>query len=88
MSPLFFSCFLPIGILYLVFSSLSMYLLDFSSLFSELVDQVLKYNTTKDCLRKLEVIHSYIQKLTFNLNVSLMLDSFIIDFSGGEYSHV
>ena len=63
-------------------------LADFSSPFSELVDQVLKYNTTKDCLRKLEVIHSYIQKLTFNLNVSLMLDSFIIDFSGGEYSHV
>ena len=61
---------------------------EFSSSFSQLVELVLKYNTEKDCLRKLEVIHSYIQKLTFNLNVSLMLDAFVIDFSGGEYSYV
>ncbi len=61
---------------------------NFSSPYDDLIKQVLSYNSTKDCLRKIEVIHSYIQRLAFNLNLSLMLDSFVIDFSGGEYSYV
>ena len=53
---------------------------------SEILDYIIKYNSETTILYKIDVLSNFIEKLNYNLNVNLMLDQFIISFSGGDFN--
>ncbi len=53
----------------------------YSESIESILQFVLSYNNEFSLLHKLEVIHEELRKLTYNLNVNLMLDDFIICFN-------
>ncbi|MBE6146766.1 MAG: hypothetical protein E7168_00365 [Firmicutes bacterium] len=45
---------------------------------------ILSNNSVNNLMLKIDILNDYINKLEYNLNINLMLDSFVIRFSGGE----
>lgn len=45
---------------------------------------ILENNSSNDIMKKIGVLNDFIKKLEYNLNINLMLDSFVIHFTGGE----
>jgi len=58
--------------------------IDYSNKFDEIIDCIMKYNDLNSILKKIDVLSKQIDKLKFNLNINLMLDNFIISFTGGD----
>lgn len=58
--------------------------IEWNSEFNEIIDYINNKNDVNDILRKIDVLSKQIDRLKFNLNINLMLDSFIISFAGGE----
>lgn len=54
--------------------------IEYSDFSINLLDFILKNNTEASLLHKLDVIDEQIRNLSYNLNINLMLDSFIIKF--------
>lgn len=52
----------------------------FSLEIESVIDDILKKNTEFSLLHKIEIIHNQLKNLEYNLNISLMLDNFIIKF--------
>ena len=50
----------------------------------EILDEINKNNDLDKIIHKIDVLFDIVNKLQFNLNVSMMLDKFIIDFNRGD----
>lgn len=51
---------------------------------SEFLLNILKYNTKEDLYKKINLIISIQEKIKYNVNINMLLDKFIIEFSGGD----
>ena len=47
------------------------------------IEYISKYNDNNKLLKKIKIINEFKENLKYNLNMSLFLDKFIIDFVGG-----
>lgn len=52
--------------------------------YGNIIDYVAKQNTLQQLINKIDVLFTTLTSLDYNLNISMMLDKFIIDFTGGE----
>ncbi len=52
----------------------------FSLEIESIIDEILENNTEQSLLHKIETIHNQLKNLEYNLNISLMLDDFVIKF--------
>lgn len=52
--------------------------------FIDSLNLIVEKNTANSLIKKIEVIYQHLNRLEYNLNLSLMFDKFIIDFNGGE----
>ncbi len=52
--------------------------------YGDIIQIIISKNTISKIISKLHVLFSTIQNLNYNLNMNMMLDQFIIEFSGGE----
>ena len=54
--------------------------------FGDILEYITNLNNVEKLIYKINVLFDTISYLDFNLNINMMLDKFIIDFSGGETS--
>ena len=59
---------------------------EFDVSLSDILDYIINRNSEVTILYKIDVLSKFIDRLNYNLNVNLMLDQFIISFSGGEFN--
>ncbi len=52
--------------------------------YGEILDFLTNSNSTNKIIYKIEVLFKNIKRLEYNLNMNMMLDQFIIEFTGGE----
>lgn len=52
--------------------------------YGEVLDFIIKNNNVSSMIHKIDVLFTTINRLDYNLNVTMMLDQFIIEFIGGE----
>lgn len=52
--------------------------------YNDILDFIIKHNDLSTMINKINILFNTINKLEYNLNVTMMLDQFIIEFSGGE----
>lgn len=52
--------------------------------YGEILDTIIHYNSLDTMIYKVKVLFCNISRLDYNLNIAMMLDQFIIEFSGGE----
>ena len=52
--------------------------------YGNIIDYVAKQNTLQQLINKIDVLFTTLTSLDYNLNISMMLDKFVIDFTGGE----
>ena len=51
---------------------------------SSIIDFIDERNSLQSLINKIDVLFTTLSNLDYNLNVAMMLDKFIIDFTGGE----
>ena len=52
--------------------------------YEEVLDFIIKNNDVSSIIHKIDVLFTTINRLDYNLNITMMLDQFIIEFAGGE----
>ena len=52
--------------------------------YGDIIELINKNNDVNQIINKIDVLFTTIRNLEYNLNISMMLDKFIIEFSGGE----
>lgn len=52
--------------------------------YEDFLDFIIEHNDLSTMINKIDILFNTINKLEFNLNTTMMLDQFIIEFSGGE----
>ena len=52
--------------------------------YGDIIDLIIKNNSVNQVINKIDVLFTTIGNLEYNLNINMMLDKFIIDFTGGE----
>ena len=52
--------------------------------YEEVLDFIIKNNDVSSIIHKVDVLFTTINRLDYNLNITMMLDQFIIEFAGGE----
>lgn len=52
--------------------------------YKDILDFIITHNDLTTMINKINILFNTINKLEYNLNVTMMLDQFIIEFSGGE----
>ena len=52
--------------------------------YGNILDLIENKNSLQNILKKIAVLFTALQNLEYNLNINMMLDKFIIDFSGGD----
>ena len=52
--------------------------------YGDVLDLILKSNDVKKIVNKIDVLFTTLSNLDYNLNINMMLDKFIIEFTGGE----
>lgn len=52
--------------------------------YEEVLDFIVKNNDISSLINKINVLFTTINKLEYNLNITMMLDQFIIEFNGGD----
>lgn len=52
--------------------------------YEEVLDFIIKNNDVSSMIHKIDVLFTTINRLDYNLNITMMLDQFIIEFIGGE----
>ena len=52
--------------------------------YDSIIDVITSHNTLQQIINKIDVLFTTLSNLDYNLNISMMLDKFIIDFAGGE----
>jgi len=52
--------------------------------YDEVLDFIIKNNDVSSMIHKIDVLFTTINRLDYNLNMTMMLDKFIIEFIGGE----
>ena len=57
--------------------------LDYTN-YGEVLDIIIKTNDTKKIVNKIDVLFTTLSNMDYNLNINMMLDKFIIEFTGGE----
>ena len=51
---------------------------------SDIIDLIERNNEVDEIIYKINVLFETLNNLEFNLNITMMLDKFIIEFTGGE----
>ena len=51
---------------------------------SDIIDLIVRNNEVDEIIHKINVLFETLNNLEFNLNITMMLDKFIIEFTGGE----
>ena len=52
--------------------------------YGSILDLIIDYNSLQQTINKITVLFETISKLEYNLNITMMLDKFIIEFAGGD----
>ena len=52
--------------------------------YGDILDFINKKNTLQEIINKISILFTTLNNLEYNLNINMMLDKFIIDFSGGD----
>lgn len=52
--------------------------------YGDILDFIIEKNTVSQLISKIQILFSTSQNLNYNLNINMMLDQFMIEFSGGE----
>ena len=52
--------------------------------YGNIIDFITSHNTLQQILNKIDVLFTTLSNLDYNLNITMMLDKFIFDFTGGE----
>ena len=52
--------------------------------YGDILDIIVNSNSLQNLLKKVSILFTYLNNLEYNLNITMMLDKFIIDFAGGE----
>lgn len=52
--------------------------------YEEVLDFIIRNNDVSSMIHKIDVLFTTINRLDYNLNITMMLDQFIIEFMGGE----
>ena len=52
--------------------------------YGEILDTIIQFNSLDSMIYKIKAIFHNIERLDYNLNMAMMLDQFIIEFSGGD----
>lgn len=52
--------------------------------YGKILDTIIDFNSLNSMIFKIKILFHYIEKLDYNLNMAMMLDQFIIEFSGGD----
>ena len=52
--------------------------------YGSIIDFITGHNTLQQILNKIDVLFTTLANLDYNLNITMMLDKFIFDFTGGE----
>ena len=52
--------------------------------YGEILDTIVDNNSLHNLINKVSILFTYINNLEYNLNITMMLDKFIIDFTGGD----
>lgn len=52
--------------------------------YGDIIDLIISNNSVNKIINKIDVLFTTIGNLEYNLNINMMLDKFIIDFTGGE----
>ena len=51
---------------------------------NEIINYIVDNNTLQELINKIDVLFTTIKNLDYNLNIAMMLDKFLIEFTGGE----
>lgn len=52
--------------------------------YGDILDLIIKFNSLTSMIYKIEVLFRNIERLDYNLNIPMMFDQFIIEFTGGD----
>lgn len=52
--------------------------------YGDILDLIIKFNSLNNIIYKIEVLFNNIARLDYNLNIPMMFDQFIIEFTGGD----